>query len=113
MPSGCGWSEALPEPPPHSRWTTLDWLPGSVCVLGVVLGTVCGVTGLRLEADLALGRAAEVVPELEALVREHPLREGLRELLILALYRAGRQADALAAYQDARARWWRARSRSG
>ena len=46
---------------------------------------------------------AEVVPELEALVREHPLRERLRELLILALYRAGRQADALAAYQDARA----------
>ena len=43
------------------------------------------------------------MPELEALVREHPLREGLRELLILALYRAGRQADALAAYQDARA----------
>ena len=61
--------------------------------------------GLRLEADLALGRAAEVVPELEALVREHPLRERLRELLILALYRAGRQADALAAYQDARAAW--------
>ncbi len=59
--------------------------------------------GLRLEADLALGRAADVVPELEALVREHPLRERLRELLILALYRAGRQADALAAYQDARA----------
>jgi predicted ATPase/DNA-binding SARP family transcriptional activator len=58
--------------------------------------------GLRVEADLALGLAAEVVPELEALVREHPLRERLRELLILALYRAGRQADALAAYQDAR-----------
>ncbi len=57
----------------------------------------------RLEADLALGRDAEVVPELEALVREHPLRENLRGLLILALYRAGRQADALAAYQDARA----------
>jgi predicted ATPase/class 3 adenylate cyclase len=59
--------------------------------------------GLRLQADLALGRAAEVVPELEALVREHPLRESLRELLILALYRSGRQADALAAYQDAHA----------
>ena len=55
----------------------------------------------RLQADLALGRAAEVVPELEALVREEPLRERLRELLMLALYRAGRQADALAAYQDA------------
>ncbi len=58
----------------------------------------------RLEADLALGRGAEAVGELEALVRDHPLRENLCGLLILALYRAGRQADALAAYQDARAR---------
>jgi predicted ATPase len=57
----------------------------------------------RLEADLALGRHAETVPELEALVREHPLRENLRRLLMLALYRSGRQADALSAYQDARA----------
>ncbi len=56
----------------------------------------------RLEADLALGRHAEVVPELEALVREHPLRESLRGLLMVALYRSGRQADALAAYQRAR-----------
>jgi DNA-binding SARP family transcriptional activator len=56
----------------------------------------------RLEAALALGRHAEAVGELEGLVREHPLREGLRELLILALYRSGRQADALATYQDAR-----------
>jgi YVTN family beta-propeller protein len=55
-----------------------------------------------IQADLALGRHAEAVPELEALIREHPLRERLRELLMLALYRAGRQADALAAYQDAR-----------
>jgi DNA-binding SARP family transcriptional activator/predicted ATPase len=57
----------------------------------------------RLEADLALGRHVEVVPELEALVREHPLRESLRGLLMLALYRSGRQADALANYHDARA----------
>jgi DNA-binding SARP family transcriptional activator len=56
----------------------------------------------RLEADLALGRHAEAVPELEGLVREHPLRESLRGLLMLALYRSGRQADALAAYQAAR-----------
>jgi len=55
----------------------------------------------RLAADLAEG--VDVAAELEALVRAHPLRERLRELLILTLYRAGRQADALAAYQDARA----------
>jgi DNA-binding SARP family transcriptional activator/DNA-binding beta-propeller fold protein YncE len=56
----------------------------------------------HLEAKLALGEHAAAVPELEALVREHPLRESLRALLMLALYRSGRQADALAAYQDAR-----------
>ena len=56
----------------------------------------------RLEADLAIGRAPELVGELEALVRVHPLRERLRGQLMLALYRSGRQADALAAYQVAR-----------
>ena len=56
----------------------------------------------RIDADLALGRHAEVVGELEALVAEHPLRERLRAQLMLALYRCGRQADALAVYQSAR-----------
>jgi YVTN family beta-propeller protein len=56
----------------------------------------------RNEADLALGRHAELVPELESLVREHPLRERLRAQLMLALYRSGRQADALAAFRAAR-----------
>jgi YVTN family beta-propeller protein len=56
----------------------------------------------RIDADLELGGADELVPELEALVREHPLRERLRAQLMLALYRSGRQADALAAYQDTR-----------
>jgi class 3 adenylate cyclase/DNA-binding SARP family transcriptional activator/predicted ATPase len=56
----------------------------------------------RLEAELALGRHAEAVPELETLVQEHPLRESLRGLLMLALYRTGRQADALAVYQQTR-----------
>ena len=56
----------------------------------------------RIEADLALGRHAELVGELEALVAEHPLRERLRAQLMLALYRSGRQAEALAAYQDVR-----------
>ena len=59
---------------------------------------------LRVEADLALGRHTEVVAELESLVRDHPLRESLSRLLILALYRAGRQADALIAYQYTRGR---------
>ena len=57
---------------------------------------------LRLEARLALGHAAELVDELDALVREHPFRERLWRHLLLALYRSGRQADALAAYRRAR-----------
>jgi DNA-binding SARP family transcriptional activator len=56
----------------------------------------------RIDADLALGRHAELVAELEGLAATHPLREGLRAKLMLALYRCGRQADALAAYQAAR-----------
>jgi predicted ATPase/DNA-binding SARP family transcriptional activator len=58
----------------------------------------------RAGADLVLGLHGELVGELEALCREHPLRERLRELLILALYRAGRQAEALRAYTEARER---------
>jgi DNA-binding SARP family transcriptional activator len=56
----------------------------------------------RIEADLALGRHRLVVGELEELARRHPLRERPRELLMRALYRCGRQAEALAAYQAAR-----------
>jgi DNA-binding SARP family transcriptional activator len=58
----------------------------------------------RLAADLAAGCHAELVGELETLVREHPFRERLWGHLMVALYRSGRQADALAAYQRARAR---------
>jgi DNA-binding SARP family transcriptional activator len=56
----------------------------------------------RIAADLALGRHARLVGELEGLVAEHPFREGLRGHLILALYRSGRQAEALDAYHKAR-----------
>jgi DNA-binding SARP family transcriptional activator/tetratricopeptide (TPR) repeat protein len=56
----------------------------------------------RIEHDLARGAEAELVGELESLVKEQPLRERLRAQLMLALYRAGRQADALDHYQQAR-----------
>ncbi|MGW7356123.1 BTAD domain-containing putative transcriptional regulator [Streptomyces sp. NPDC054802] len=56
----------------------------------------------RLDIDLEVGRHAEAVSELTALTASHPLRERLRELLMLALYRSGRQAEALAVYADTR-----------
>jgi DNA-binding SARP family transcriptional activator/pimeloyl-ACP methyl ester carboxylesterase len=56
----------------------------------------------RLEADLAVGRHGDVVGELEALVARHPLRERLRSLQMVALYRSGRHAEALAGYQEFR-----------
>jgi DNA-binding SARP family transcriptional activator len=55
-----------------------------------------------VEAELAVGRHAEVVSELEGLVREHPLRERLRAQLMLALGRSGRQQEALDVYQEGR-----------
>ena len=55
----------------------------------------------RIDADLALGRDAELIGELEKAVADHPWHERLREQLMLALYRCGRQADALAVYRDA------------
>ncbi len=72
-------------------------------------GTVARLSELRLaaledriEADLALGRGAELVPEVEELATEHPLRERLRGQLMRSLYAAGRQADALAVFEDTR-----------
>ena len=61
-------------------------------------------TEYRVEADLELGHHNELVGEIEALCRDHPLRERLWELLMLALYRAGRQAEALRAYTEIRDR---------
>jgi DNA-binding SARP family transcriptional activator len=82
---------------------------------GPVLADVCVVEALRreaarleelrlavegrIEADVELGLHAEVTGELESLVAEYPLRERLWRLLVLALYRGERQADALAAYR--------------
>jgi YVTN family beta-propeller protein len=56
----------------------------------------------RIEMEIAEGRHTAVVGELEALIREHPMRERPRAHLMLALYRSGRQVEALDAYQDAR-----------
>jgi DNA-binding SARP family transcriptional activator/ABC-type transport system substrate-binding protein/streptogramin lyase len=58
----------------------------------------------RLDAELALGHHDRLVSELEALTARHPLRERLRGQLMLALYRSGRQAEALRVYSDTRAR---------
>ncbi len=57
---------------------------------------------VRIDADLHVGRHAEVTAELQDLARAHPLREQMHALLMLALYRYGRQGEALAAYQHAR-----------
>jgi DNA-binding SARP family transcriptional activator len=61
------------------------------------------VLGERVEVDLRLGRHGGLVGELRALVAEYPLQERFHAQLMLALYRMGRQAEALAAYRDARA----------
>lgn len=58
--------------------------------------------GARIDADLAVGRHRELVGELEALTVEHPLRERLRAQQMLALYRSGRQTEALRAFERTR-----------
>jgi serine/threonine protein kinase/ABC-type glycerol-3-phosphate transport system substrate-binding protein/DNA-binding SARP family transcriptional activator len=60
--------------------------------------------GLRIDADLRRGLSAELVGELESLVRQHPVREGFTAQLMLALYRSGRRAEALRAFTRLRAR---------
>jgi hypothetical protein len=62
---------------------------------------LCAVEGLAA-VRLRLGRASEVVADLNVLIRDHPMRERLRELEMLGLYRSGRQADAIQAYAEAR-----------
>ena len=70
--------------------------------IGLLVERRVAATEARIDAELELGRGPGLVDELEELIAEHPLRERPRAQLMLALYRAGRQADALAAYREAR-----------
>ena len=90
---------ALFRGPPLADFTYESWAQPEI---GRLLDLRLACLEERIEADLRLGRHAELVGETEALVAEHPLREGFRGHLILALYRSGRQSEALAAYQEAR-----------
>jgi DNA-binding SARP family transcriptional activator len=80
---------------------------GDLPLMGPAVADIAGLDELRLteierrnEAELAVGRHAEITPDLQALVARHPLRERFREQLMLALYRSGRQADALDVVRD-------------
>ncbi|CDR06902.1 transcriptional regulator AfsR [Streptomyces iranensis] len=88
------------------RWegTPLAGLPGPLAEAERSRLTEERLTALetRLDIDVQLGRHNEVIAELTALTGEHPLRERLCQLLMLALYRSGRQAEALAAYRRTR-----------
>jgi DNA-binding SARP family transcriptional activator/WD40 repeat protein len=85
---------------PYCDWPEASFASGERCRLDQL--RAAAVAGL-LEARLQLGGHAEVLPELERLVAEDPLREDWWRLLMLALYRGGRQADALAAGRRVRA----------
>src|SRR5437016_4152491 len=90
---------ALWRGPPLADFTYETFAQGEIARLEELR---LGALEERIEADLRLGRHTELVAELEHLVGEHPHRERLREQLMLALYRSGRQAEALATYQEGR-----------
>lgn len=83
----------------YADFSDVPWLRGHATRLDEQR---LAVLEARMEVGLALGRHAELIGELAALIAEHPLRERLRAAYMLALYRAGRRADALGAYQQAR-----------
>ena len=85
--------------PPLSEFQYDTFAQGEIARLGELQ---IGAVEHWIDAELALGREARAIGELEQLVREHPYRERLRSQLMLALYRTGRQAEALEAYQNAR-----------
>ena len=74
--------------------------PFAQAAIGRLQGARLAALEDRIEADLAFGSDGELVPELESLVASNPLQERLRGQLMIALYRAGRQADALAVYRQ-------------
>jgi predicted ATPase/DNA-binding SARP family transcriptional activator len=84
---------------PYADVTYEAWAEGEIARLGELR---LAAEDLRIEAELELGGHARAIAELEPLIRAHPLQERFRYLMVLALYRAGRQADALEAYQDCR-----------
>ncbi len=92
-------AEALWRGQPLEEFAGLEWAETAAVALAHDHDRV--VEG-RIASRLALGQGADLVGELELLVRDNPARERLRGQLMLALYQSGRQADALGAYQDAR-----------
>jgi DNA-binding SARP family transcriptional activator len=85
--------------PPLADFTYDSWAAGQIQRLEELR---VAATEERIEADLEAGKHKELIGELQGLVSEHPLREGFRRQLIVALYRSGRQAEALDAYQATR-----------
>jgi predicted ATPase/DNA-binding SARP family transcriptional activator len=79
-----------------------DWAPFASAQIRRLEELRLAALEVRVEADLAAGRHREVVAELQQLTSDHPWRERLHGQLMLALYRSGRQADALEAYRNAR-----------
>ena len=90
---------ALWRGPPLADFLYEDWAQNEI---GRLEELRLGALEERIAVGLELDRHAELISELEALVAEHPRRDRLRGQLMLALYRSGRQAEALQAYQDAR-----------
>ncbi|TML09196.1 MAG: hypothetical protein E6G41_00500 [Actinobacteria bacterium] len=90
---------ALWRGPPFADLTYEACLQGSIARLEALR---LAALEARIDADLALGNHADVIPELEQLATEHRTRERVRVQLMLALYRSGRQADALEVYRDTR-----------
>ena len=80
----------------------LAWAPFAAAKIGRLDELRLSALEDRIEADLTLGRHFELVPELTALVAEYPLCERLRVQLMVALYRTGRQSEALQSYREAR-----------